>query len=171
MSTNRTNPKAGFCNSALLPKGPNGRSLCRRCQTEVPKGKRTFCSKKCIEEWRLTSDPTFLRRRVFKRDQGRCAECGLDTKELEAAVRTIRRLAHGRHAERFQGLQDLHRQLIALLKAGPHRDSFWDADHVLEVVNGGGECGLDNIQTLCVWCHKAKTSRLAQARAARSSTP
>jgi hypothetical protein len=51
---------------------------------------------------------------------------------------------------------------------GPHRDgwtsgrvSAWDADHILEVVNGGGLCGLENYQTLCHPCHKAKTAKLA----------
>jgi hypothetical protein len=38
--------------------------------------------------------------------------------------------------------------------------SWWEMDHIVEVVNGGGGCGLDNLQTLCVVCHKAKTKRL-----------
>lgn len=42
------------------------------------------------------------------------------------------------------------------------RSTMWDADHILEVVNGGGLCGLDNYQTLCHPCHKAKTARLAR---------
>jgi hypothetical protein len=32
-------------------------------------------------------------------------------------------------------------------------------------VEGGGECDLDNIRTLCVWCHRVETTRLAQRRA------
>ena len=37
----------------------------------------------------------------------------------------------------------------------------WEADHVLEVVNGGGGCGLENYQTLCKDpCHREKTARL-----------
>jgi len=53
---------------------------------------------------------------------------------------------------------------------GPHqrqgwtagRSTAWDADHILEVVNGGGLCDLSNYQTLCHPCHKAKTARLAR---------
>ena len=45
------------------------------------------------------------------------------------------------------------------------RKTAWDADHILEVVNGGGLCGLDNYQTLCHPCHKAKTAKLARERA------
>ncbi len=33
----------------------------------------------------------------------------------------------------------------------------WQADHILPVHKGGGACSLDNIQTLCIECHKAKT--------------
>ena len=36
--------------------------------------------------------------------------------------------------------------------------SFWQADHVLAVANGGGESGLENSQTLCTPCHKEKTA-------------
>jgi 5-methylcytosine-specific restriction protein A len=45
------------------------------------------------------------------------------------------------------------------------RQTAWDADHIVEVVKGGGLCGLDNYQTLCHPCHKAKTARLARERA------
>lgn len=36
----------------------------------------------------------------------------------------------------------------------------WDADHVLEVVRGGGGCDLSNFQTLCKECHEEKTTVL-----------
>lgn len=63
------------------------------------------------------------------------------------------------------------REILRLM--GPHhrdgwtegRKTAWDADHILEVVNGGGLCGLDNYQTLCHPCHKAKTAKLARERA------
>lgn len=35
--------------------------------------------------------------------------------------------------------------------------SYWEADHIVAVVNGGGGCGLEGYQTLCVGCHRAKT--------------
>ena len=34
----------------------------------------------------------------------------------------------------------------------------WEADHILPVFKGGGGCDLDNFQTLCLSCHKIKTS-------------
>jgi len=35
----------------------------------------------------------------------------------------------------------------------------WHADHIFPVFRGGGACGLDNFQTLCVDCHKEKTRK------------
>jgi 5-methylcytosine-specific restriction endonuclease McrA len=42
------------------------------------------------------------------------------------------------------------------------RRSLWDADHILPVVEGGGECDLDNIQTLCLRCHREATRKLRE---------
>lgn len=39
-------------------------------------------------------------------------------------------------------------------------DEKWQADHILSVSEGGGACTLDNFQTLCSDCHKAKTKNL-----------
>jgi len=43
--------------------------------------------------------------------------------------------------------------------------SFWNADHILEVVEGGGECDLGGYQTLCVPCHKKKSAAYLKQRA------
>ena len=38
---------------------------------------------------------------------------------------------------------------------------MWEMDHIIPVVEGGGCCGLDNLQTLCLPCHKLDTAALA----------
>jgi hypothetical protein len=68
----------GWADRESLPKGPNGRNLCRWCNLEVPKGRLTFCSDWCVEEWRLRTDPGYLREKVLQRDRGICARCGVD---------------------------------------------------------------------------------------------
>lgn len=83
MSTNRVSKKAGWVNRRRLPKGPNGRCLCRYCSTEVPKGRRTFCSPECVHEWRIRTDPGYVRELVLARDKGICIRCGRDARRLK----------------------------------------------------------------------------------------
>jgi 5-methylcytosine-specific restriction endonuclease McrA len=42
------------------------------------------------------------------------------------------------------------------------RKSLWDADHILPVAEGGGECDLENIRTLCLRCHRSVTTQLRE---------
>jgi hypothetical protein len=42
------------------------------------------------------------------------------------------------------------------------RKSLWDADHILPVTEGGGECDLENIRTLCLRCHRLVTAQLRE---------
>src|SRR5579875_1972821 len=88
MSTQRAMP-GGRVDRDILPKGPNGRSLCRWCNLEVPAGRLTFCSDWCVEEWKLRSDPGHLRDRVLERDRGVCAMCHVD---CIAELRRVKRL-------------------------------------------------------------------------------
>ncbi len=142
----------GWVDRLSLPKGPNGRNLCRWCNLEVPKGRHTFCSDWCVEEWRLRTDPGYLREKVFERDRGVCAACLLD---CEAAWVHLKRL---RGAARV-------RTLLEWGLKPRSRKSLWDADHIVPVVEGGGECDLANIRTLCLKCHRAATAELRKRRA------
>lgn len=45
-----------------------------------------------------------------------------------------------------------------------NRRTLWDADHIVPVVEGGGECDLSNIRTLCLRCHREVTAALRIAR-------
>jgi len=148
-STRRTMP-GGHARPAELPLGPAGRPLCRWCSLEVPKGRRTFCSDWCVHEWRLRSDPGYLRECVFERDRGRCAACGLDT---VAAWNHLMRQRRDRRALAFRDWS---------LPRG--RSSLWDADHIVPVSEGGGECDLDNLRTLCLRCHRKATADLRRRR-------
>lgn len=145
----------GFADRATLASGPNGRPLCRWCNLEVPAGRFTFCSDWCVHEWRLRTDPGYLREQVLLRDRGVCAACGVDT---VAAWRELKR-SRGTHRLRLLekwGLKKLNRKTL------------WDADHIVPVIEGGGECDLENIRTLCVACHRQETKRLRVRRASLS---
>ncbi|HUA17552.1 MAG TPA: HNH endonuclease [Bryobacteraceae bacterium] len=155
MSKLRAMP-GGWADRRSLARGPNGRILCRWCNLEVPQGRKTFCSDWCVEEWRLRSDPGYLREKVFERDRGICAACGVD---CHAAWRSLQRL---RGASRLRAWREWG------VRAGS-RKSLWDADHILPVVEGGGECDLANIRTLCLKCHRGATADLRKRRAAATA--
>jgi 5-methylcytosine-specific restriction protein A len=137
----------GFADRAALPKGQNGRPLCRWCGLEVPPRRFTFCSDWCVHEWRLRTDPGYLRDQVFQRDRGVCAICHADS---GAAYLELKR-ARGTHRRKLLAHWGLKRL---------NRRTLWDADHVLPVAEGGGECDLENIRTLCLICHRGQTLEL-----------
>ena len=60
---------------------------------------------------------------------------------------------------RLRGAARLKALLHWGLRAGS-RMSLWDADHIVPVVEGGGECDLQNIRTLCLKCHRTVTAEL-----------
>ena len=148
----RTLPEAGRVprgKGVSLPLGPNGRPLCRWCQLEILAARRrTFCSSYCVHQWRLRSDPGYVREQVLARDRGVCSLCATDTL---AAMRALKRSRGERRLE-----------LLAMwgLASVRARRSLWDADHIVPVAEGGGQCDLDNIRTLCLPCHREVTAEL-----------
>lgn len=137
----------GTVHPSTLPRGETGRALCRWCALEVPRGRFTFCSEWCVHEWRMRTSPAYLRQQVRKRDKGICAQCRVNT--LSAFLRMKK--ARGKSRDEMLahwGLKTFSRR------------SLWDADHILPVVEGGGECDLRNLRTLCLRCHREATLQL-----------
>ena len=148
----------GRASASELARGPGGKPLCRWCGTEVGKGRRTFCSDACVHNWKLRSNPGYLREQVFERDKGVCALCGNDTVALRRDLRKLD-FAGRRRFLKTWGLRE------------GSRKSLWDADHILPVAEGGGQCDLGNMRTLCLLCHRAVTKELRERLAARRSRP
>ena len=153
-----------------LPKTLQGLTRCRWCDTGVKKPRRTFCSDACVHQHRLRSNSGYLREMCYARDKGVCAVCFVDTKKLAREIRTLERLPNPYRRKKTKFILRPNKESIALRKTyniTPNRKlhqrklggGMWDADHVLSVRDGGGMCGLDNIQTLCIRCHKEKTKR------------
>src|SRR5579871_5136773 len=119
MSTIRT-MAGGWVDRSTLQKGDNGRNLCRWCNLEVPKGRATFCSEWCVDEWKLRTNPGYVREKVLERDRGICALCGTD---CNAAFLHLKRL-RGAARERAWAAWGIVMN---------SRKTLWDADHILPV--------------------------------------
>ena len=150
-------PNAGRAKISELPLGINNRALCRWCGLEVPIGRRSFCGSDCIHEYRIRTQPRYVRECVYKRDNGYCALCNVDTKEI------AKQLLNEKDKDNLRDLLTLYnissKRKIWKKKYG---GGLWDADHIIPVCKGGGQCDLDNYRTLCISCHKAETSKLSK---------
>jgi 5-methylcytosine-specific restriction enzyme A len=121
--------------------------MCRWCGAEVPPKRFTFCGPACVHEWKLRTDSGYLREKVFERDRGVCALCGVDTVQLRKNKRKLDYKARRKFEEEWGT-----------------RKHLWDADHILPVAKGGGECDLSNMRTLCVLCHRKRHRPYAAKR-------
>lgn len=107
-----------------------------------------------------------MREKVFKRDNGICAECGVDTKEREAEFNahlqkfTDRLRASGFAVAERQAIDAAIKVLeeeLGVRYRGPKLGVMgWEADHI-EALAEGGEDDVKNLQTLCIPCHKKKS--------------
>lgn len=170
MKPPRHGPSAGY------PKDTDGWPLCRYCGGRCPTRRNTFCSHECVHEWKIRSSAAYARAAVGQRDGGICASCGADTAALMNGLTGLRRRINtgATSAERIQAARDYAAEAQRLRVLGfncrihwsgwPEAGQFWQADHIMPVEHGGGMAGLDNLQTLCTPCHKAKTRAQAAQR-------
>jgi len=144
-----------FLNSRMLPNPPKG--CCKWCGGEAT---RVWCSPECRQEGYIRMG--YYQKYVFERDRAICAKCGIDTKWLGAKIEEIQSLwKRYRPVSVSQYVTDFGPWGIEAYK------QFWEADHILPVCEGGGCCGLENYQTLCLKCHKEETAGLSKRRAAK----
>jgi len=95
----------------------------------------------------MRTDPGYLRQLVLKRDKAVCSICRLNTRSAFLRLKKARGKAREEMLA-FWGLNKLNQR------------SLWDADHILPVAEGGGECDLQNLRTLCLRCHRQATAHL-----------
>ena len=150
--------------------------------------RRTFCCDECVHFHTLRTSGRAVRAALLVRDGGVCALCGVDAgaahKGAAAAVAEAVRswdsaaVPKRTKAEAARTALGLHLGIAAPVFAPharigtstryprPSKGSFWQADHIVAVSEGGGSCGLSNFRTLCVPCHAAVTASQSASRAA-----
>lgn len=175
MSDTTTKPITPRYNAAMtweqfIPKRTDGRCACG-CERPARRRWATDeCHKPLLTRFLiLKGDNGTIRKEVFKRDRGICAACGLDTEHVRSLCALWVWEGDFKTPELYQEAKaaiDELRQRYRLRGFPAAGSTWWQADHILEVVRGGGGCDLDGYQTLCVPCHSAKTARLAGELAA-----
>lgn len=150
---------------------------CRQCEKPLAGRRRAYCSEECRVVWLVPRVWNVAVNEVWKRDNGICAACGRDAKAIYEKFLSIKARAWSSDRAVREKAEVERRVLIEELNAaGFHLYSYtslptwgelYQVDHITPVAEGGGGCGLDNLQTLCTACHKAKTAEQATRAAAR----
>lgn len=73
-----------FLDNRVLSNEPG---LCRWCRSPVKPPRRSWCSQGCVDAYLVRSSSGAARGAVFRRDNGVCSLCGLDTVALESELR------------------------------------------------------------------------------------
>jgi 5-methylcytosine-specific restriction endonuclease McrA len=133
----------------------DGQPVCRWCRGLVKAPRRTFCGDACVHEWKIRSSPWYVRKQVKKRDKGTCRLCGLHVVKAHREWTRSKPPAADRAARK------------AWRAARPR----WEADHIVPVADGGGECGLENYRLLCRACHVSVTLSWRARRAGQPRVP
>ncbi|XP_010452747.1 PREDICTED: DNA annealing helicase and endonuclease ZRANB3-like [Camelina sativa] len=146
--------------------------LCKLCQKPC-KGKNAkepeyfedlFCDLACYEDYRIRTSGRYIRQELFQIEHGICTNCKLDCHQL---VRRLRPLPLDKRRKYiYQVAPELfaRKNLLETLVTDPTEGNAWHADHIIPVYQGGGECRLENMRTLCVACHADVTAAQCSER-------
>ncbi|KAM5271133.1 DNA annealing helicase and endonuclease ZRANB3 isoform 4-T8 [Hipposideros larvatus] len=149
-----------------------GNPLCLHCQQPTCQTKQEckanawdsrFCSLKCQEEFWIRSSNSYLRAKVFEIEHGVCQLCNLNAQELFLRLRDAPK-SQRKNLLDVTWTSKLPLEQLNEMIRNPGEGHFWQVDHITPVFSGGGQCSLDNLQTLCTVCHKERTARQAKER-------
>ena len=116
----------------------------------------------------------------MKRDRGICDICNLDCATLVKRLQSIEKNQEADSEEMPLWKQQRERllsrkeyQVFASKLSSAMKESLidralsgkaWQADHIIPVFEGGGQCTITNLRTLCTACHREVTAEQASKR-------
>ncbi|XP_053109716.1 DNA annealing helicase and endonuclease ZRANB3 isoform X2 [Hemicordylus capensis] len=149
-----------------------GNPLCLQCQKPIVQLDQMststawdtrFCSHKCQDDFLIRSSQSYLRTKVFEIEHGVCQMCSLNAQELYLCVRDAPKNQRKSLLE-SSWMSKLPLMQLNEIILNPTEGHFWQVDHIKPVYSGGGQCSLENLQTLCTVCHKERTAKQAKER-------
>ncbi|KFQ27087.1 DNA annealing helicase and endonuclease ZRANB3, partial [Mesitornis unicolor] len=122
-----------------------------------------FCSHACQEDFSIRSSQSYLRTKVFEIEHGVCQFCNQNAHELYLSIRDAPKSQRKKLLE-SSWMSHLPLGQLNEIITNPTEGQFWQADHIRPVYSGGGQCSLENLQTLCTVCHRERTAKQAKER-------
>uniref|UniRef100_A0A8C9NAR0 Zinc finger RANBP2-type containing 3 n=1 Tax=Serinus canaria TaxID=9135 RepID=A0A8C9NAR0_SERCA len=161
---------ASLCKGYLQALDEKGTPLCLSCQQPTaqpppgcPAWDTRFCCHTCQEDFSIRSSQSYLRSKVFQVEHGVCQCCQHNAQELFLSVRDAPRSQRKKLLESSWMSHLPLGQLNEMIRS-PAEGQFWQVDHIQPVYSGGGQCSLENLQTLCTACHRERTAKQAKER-------
>ncbi|EFH49584.1 SNF2 domain-containing protein [Arabidopsis lyrata subsp. lyrata] len=136
--------------------------LCKLCQKPC-KGNNAkepeyfedlFCDLACYEDYRTRTSSRYIR----QIEHGICTNCELDCHQLVRRLRPLPLEKRRTYINKVAPELFARKNLLETLVNEPTEGNAWHADHIIPVYQGGGECRLENMRTLCVACHANVTA-------------
>ncbi|XP_072198416.1 DNA annealing helicase and endonuclease ZRANB3 [Excalfactoria chinensis] len=164
--------------SSSPPKGylqaldSEGNPLCLHCQQPTAQLDQScqarawdtrFCSLACQEDFWVRSSQSYIRTKVFEIEHGVCQFCHQNAQELYLNVRDAPKNQRKKLLE-SSWMSHLPVGQLNEIITNPTEGQFWQVDHIRPVYSGGGQCSLENLQTLCTVCHRERTAEQAKER-------
>lgn len=129
---------------------------CTWCGAAVPKGRLTWCSDGCLEEFYIRCSPSHQRELIYRRDGAVCRICQRDIEKCQRVARKVM-------GSRWRSPDADNVKIAETLGFGG--GGWYQIDHIVPVIEGGGLCGGDNLRLVCGACHQEVTRQLAGRRA------
>ena len=122
-----------------------------------------------MSELDLRGSSGLCRVQVRNRDKQICSGCGVNCKSLKQALYIFKKS----HKSEIPFLRKLDKLRIAPARMCKAVDLF-DVDHIRKVASGGGAGWegtymLDNLTTLCLYCHIAKNEAELETKKVREN--
>ncbi|CAH1791115.1 unnamed protein product [Owenia fusiformis] len=124
-----------------------------------------FCSRDCAEASFMKTSREYAVKEVFQAERGVCQMCKFDCEHLRLTLSdsaSLKERATTIDSSIYKVLSVSEKQ--AMIKRPQIKGKFYQVDHIVPVMEGGGWADLTNLRTLCTVCHKRVTSEQLKNR-------